>query len=170
MIADTLLEDIQPELADDPAVSMAMEAVGAELQRVADIADRMRDNIFPRNANDEFGILGIYEWLFGLPVAPPTSTVQQRQDLVLAHFRKRIAGTGLDWQDALTNAMGSTLFSYQEGPTPNTVTVRYAFVAGAPSSALVQSFVREITPAHVQVLATFSQGFIVGVSLVGDPL
>lgn len=169
-MSSVLLDDIQPELADDPAVKMVLTAVGNELARLQGLAEKLREHIFPRNATDELGVLAIYERMFGLPVQPALLTVDQRQDLVLAHFRKRIAGSGLDWQEVLQNAMGSTLFSYREGPTPNTVTIRYAFQAGAVSSALVQSFVREVTPAHVQVLATFSEGFIVGVSLVGDPL
>jgi hypothetical protein len=53
---------------------------------------------------------------------------------------------------------------------PYTITIRYPFGPGAPNSQVVQGYAREITPAHESVLATYTQGFLVGISLVGDPL
>lgn len=166
--AAVLLGDIQPELADDPIVQMALQAVANELDRVDQAAQSLRDGFFPTTATDP--ALSLYEEAFGLPVAPPTQTLDQRRALVIAHFRKRIAGSGLDWEAALTQAMGTTQYTYFEGPLPYQVTITYGFVAGAPTAQAVQAFAREITPAHVRVLAAYSGGFLIGISNIGDPL
>lgn len=164
--AELLLGDIQPEVADDPIVQMAFQAVANELDRFEETATALRDGFFPSTATSQS--LALYEAEFGLPVSPALP-LETRRELVLAHFRKRLSGAGLDWEAALAKAMG-TAFSYTEGPGPYQVTVRYAFGAGTPTSTAVQQFAREITPAHLSVLATYSSGFLVGISFVGDPL
>lgn len=166
--AETLLGDIQPELADDPIVQMVMQAVGNELDRIETAGIGLRDGFYPAQATEP--AISLYEELFGLPVAPTGQSLDTRRQLVVAHFRKRIAGSGADWEDALTKAMGTTQYSYLEGPGPYQVTIRYGFAIGAPSAAAVRAFAREITPAHIDVLAAYSQGFLIGISLIGDPL
>lgn len=166
--AEVLLGDVQPELSDDPIVQMAMQAIANELDRLEDAAIALRDGFFPTTAVDP--ALSLYERGFDLPVAPPGQTIEARRALVAAHFRKRIAGSGLDWEMALTQAMGTTEYAYSEGPGPYQITIRYGFSPGAPTAAAVRAFAREITPAHIEVLASYSQGFLVGISLIGDPL
>lgn len=167
---EAMLGDLQPELLEDPAVIATLRAVAIELQRLDNAADGVRRGFWPLWSDDTYGVLGLFEQLFELPVEPVGLTLEQRRALIVAHFQKRLAGAGSDWELALTQAMGSTEFTYIEGPAPYTITIRYAFANGAPNSAQVQKLARQMTPAHLQLVAGYSQGWLVGISLIGDPL
>jgi uncharacterized protein YmfQ (DUF2313 family) len=167
---EAMLGDLQPELTEDPIITSTLRALASELQRIDDAADQIRRGFFPGWTNDSYRLLSLWEQFFGLPVAASAMTLEQRREFVEAHFRKRLAGAGYDWENALTKAMGTTHYVYHEGPAPYFVNITYPFASGAPNSAIVQGLAREITPAHLALGIGYTQGFLVGISLIGDLL
>lgn len=165
-----MLDSLPAWYESAPIALEILDAIGRELQRVEDFLVALRLGFFPQNADDTYGLLSAWESMTGLAVQPPGATLDQRQALVIARLRQRTAGSGLAWEDAVAQTFGGVTWTYQEGPGSYQITIVYPFTTGGVSSAQVQSLVRAVTPAHLQILATFTTGFLVGVSLVGDPL
>jgi uncharacterized protein YmfQ (DUF2313 family) len=125
--------------------------------------------MFPPNADDTYGILARWEEFFGLPVAPNVPLATRQQNLT-SQLQKRRASSGADWEKAVTQALNTGDWDYIEGPGAYQVTITYPYQPGAYTSVQVQNLIRAITPAHIQILAAYSQGFLIGISLIGDPL
>lgn len=168
-----LLDDSPYYYAQDDAALAVLDSLGRELQRVEDLIVDIRDRFaFPHLAqDDEYGSLPFWERLLGLPIAPPDLTVAERQASVLAKFRKRRAGRGIDWEDVMTTIIGTTLWSYQEGPAPYTIILTIPQDPGSYSAARINAYAREITPAHIALSYVTGTGFVIGLSAIGlDPL
>jgi hypothetical protein len=161
-----LLGDIPGYLYDDEYVRAFKNAVARELQRIEDFMLAVRLGIFPQHADDELGFLEIYERLFGLAIKPPGVTVEQRRATILAHFRKRHSAAGSDWEAAIDGILG-TSWTYVEEPSLYRVTITIPHGPGTVQAGQVESLVREVTPAHLEVRILFSTGFQVGINLVG---
>jgi hypothetical protein len=183
-----MLGDLPPFLRDDPTVQASLQAIADEYDRVQALAEEIRRTRFPQLADDANGFLSQWEWVLGLPVAPSLS-VEQRQSIVLAHLRKRHASAGKDWETAVQDAFGGTPFAYTEGPEPYTIHVVIPF-GGTPfaytegpepytihvvipfggttlSAGRAEALLREITPAHLQIITSYSEGFLIGISRIG---
>lgn len=153
-------------------------AYGNELQRIDDALALIRFASFPMQTSDVLLATGavvrlasMWETLLGIPVSPAGVTIEERRNKILAHVRKRKSGKGSDWVATLTEALGSTPWSYQEGPGDYQVTIHIPYASGSYSSAQVLNLAREATPAHIDVIPAFNEGFLIGISLIGiEPL
>ncbi len=163
-----LLEDLPPYLAGDAAAQSFTDAIARELQRIEDVALALAHEHFPQYSTDVYGLLGLWEAFLGLPVKPPGIDISQRRDKVLGHLRKRKTAAGSDWSAALAQSMGNTPYTYEEGPNPSTVLIRYPYDPTSYNTAQVAALARQITPAHLSIEATYNEGFIIGVSLIGS--
>lgn len=161
-----MLGDLPPFLRDDPNVQASLQAIADEYDRVQALAEEIRRTRFPQLADDANGFLSQWEWVLGLPVAPSLS-VEQRQSIVLAHLRKRHASAGKDWETAVQDAFGGTPFAYTEGPEPYTIHVVIPFGGTTLSAGRAEALLREITPAHLQIITSYSEGFLIGISRIG---
>lgn len=144
------------------------DAVGRELQRVEDRANAIRQGFFPQNADDTYKLLSLWELLLGLPVAPAGVTVTVRTNLVLARLNGRSLSSGAAWVATVNQAMGGTPWTYTEGPGAYQVTIYFSFSSTSFNSVQVQQIARGLTPAHIDLAAAYSQGFIVGEGRVGE--
>lgn len=167
--ARIILGDLPPWYEVDDISTAIIQVLAKEIKRIEDFVGEVRLQMYPGRADDKYGILARWEEFFGLPVQPnvPLAT---RQQLVAAQLAKRRASTGHDWELAVTTALGSGDWDYYEGPGNYQVTITYPYRVGAYTSVQVANLIREITPAHIQILASYRQGFLVGISLVGDIL
>jgi hypothetical protein len=169
--AQSVLADLPPWYSEDEIVRAVITAMTNELQRIEDFANAVRTQMYPQNADDTYGILGMWEALFGLPVQPANATLDQRRALVKAHLQKRSSGAGSDWEAAVTQALNTNQWTYIEGPGDYQVTVRFPFVAGGYTASQAVVLIQDITPAHLELVVGYTGGWLAGVSLVGvDPL
>lgn len=155
-----LLDDMPPYLQDSPEAQAVENALGNELQRIQDAADRFRSKVLPSSADDEFRTMGIWELTLGLPVEPPDATLDERRTKVLANLRALRSAAGSTWEDLITLALNSGAWSYTEN-NDYSVTITFPYAAGGYTVQSVEALIRKITPAHIAVLASYSQGFIV---------
>lgn len=154
---------------EDPAVAAFIDALARELKRLEDFLRIMRTQWFPQNAADDYDQLAIREQQLGVPVKPHGATLEQRRNIVHAYEKARISGAGEDWIILLTIALGATVWSHKENAPGNydlRITIPYA--EGSFTTGQVEALADAITPAHLNLAMQFEQGFVVGVSRVGD--
>lgn len=150
---------------DSPEHLAQWHCLAKELERVAARIEVVRDQFFPQRASL---LLGVYERLVGVTVNPPGVALDDRRRLVLAGLRKMAGdGSGLAWQDQLTNLIGAGSWDYTEHipgdsstPAADVVRVSLPFSPATSRFAQVKRFVRDITPAHVDVAYVYSGGFL----------
>jgi hypothetical protein len=165
-----VLGDLQPELADAPDVHAVLDPLVREAQRLEAKAYEVADCLFPRNAVDFCNTLPMWESLLGLPVRQAGATLEQRRGLVTAAVRARTAASGAAWVDLVTTALGSPGWTHEEGPAAYNLTLRVPYVPGGITAGQLANIARRVTPAHLQINTTYTAGFLVGISLVGDGL
>lgn len=164
-----MLADLMPELQDSAAVQQAVDGAARELERLEETARDIRSKLSPLNADDTYNTLKMWERLFGLPVAPPIP-VEQRRALVLASLRKRKSAAGSDWVELLTLALGGTSWEHQEGPTDYLISIKIPYDPTGFTAGQVAAIARRITPAHLDIATGLIDGFLIGISLIGDTL
>lgn len=150
-----------------------MEAVqhviGAELERVEAFLNDVVLGFFPGRATDTYGMLSLWEVIFGLPVKPAGATGVQRQAALKSAIRARRVGRGVDWEAAVSLNLGTTGWDYVENaPTVYHITVFMPYEEGSYGAGVVRALLRRITPAHIALDFGYGAGFLVGISAVGD--
>lgn len=166
-----ILRDLPPYLGDEPTVQRTIDPVIRELQRIEAAANGFRTKLAPTLADDEYRTLELWEMMLGQPVKPAGATLIERRTKVLAYVRSRRAGTGASWIELLTLALGATPWSYFEGPDDYTVTIEVPYEEDSFTATQVLNLAREITPAHIDIIPTYGDGFLLGVGLLGiEPL
>ncbi len=119
--------------------------------------------------------LSIHERMLDLDVAPPEFTAGERKARILAYrLKSLIAGSGLASEEAASIILGAT-WEYEEfhpdipgSPDPNVLRFTIPFADGSVRAAAVETFLREVMPAHVDIIVTYGEGFIIGVSQLGE--
>jgi uncharacterized protein YmfQ (DUF2313 family) len=162
-----MMENLPPYYEYDPTTRGFLDVVGKELQRIEDTAEGIAHQMAPLNADDTYGVLGLWEALLGLPPNPPDATVEERRNQVAANIRKRNSGSATDWVELVRTALGTSDFTWDEGPGRYHVTITYPYFDTGYTPTQVRNLVRDITPAHLKISPIFGEGFIVGVSEIG---
>lgn len=167
---EALLADLPAYYEDEPNVEAVQDVLGRELQRVEDAAKAIRYRAFPQNADTLYRTLGMWEKLLGLAVEPPGQTTEVRQRQVAAAFRTRKSGTGLDWIANVNSIVGSTTnWTHEELANYNlSVRIPYASGTASLSARQTEALIRKITPAHLTLTVSYTQGLIWGVSGFGE--
>lgn len=165
-----MLDVMPPYYAGDDATLAVIDTQGREIERVEELLDTIQQRAFPTLADDVYRLLGMWEALLGLPVEPVGVGVVERRAKVLAHVRKRHSSSGSDWVAVISAALGTTSWTYQEGPSAYTVTITLPYSPGTYNAAQVVALARAITPAHLHLAFTYTVGFILDVSALGDAL
>lgn len=169
--AQGLLADLPPYYSAEPLVQRSYGAFANELDRLDSTRDAIKEGLTPLTANDTYKGLSMLESMMGLPVAPAGQTEAQRRSTLLAYIAARRAGTGAAWKTLLTLALGNTPWSYFEGPGDYQITISIGYASGSFTAGQVLALARAITPAHIDIIAAYDQGFLVGISQVGiEPL
>jgi uncharacterized protein YmfQ (DUF2313 family) len=162
-----LLGDLPPYERDDPAIQAIIAAVADEIAVLEATANEILQGLFPQNADDTYGTLSYYERLLALPVAPPGQSLDQRRAMVLSYLATRKSASAADWVATLNRALGGAVWSYEEGPGDYQVTLHIPYEEGGYTVSQVLNLARAITPAHLDVLGSFNEGFLIGISEIG---
>ena len=163
-----LLEMLAVDLRRSPSGQRLLQALANELDRIEGFMYAFLEASFPQNATDELNTLSIWEVQLGLPVAPEGLSEDQRRQSLLAKLAARHADEGQDWVAAATAIIGPG-WSYQENyPAADQLTVLIPYPPGSPEAGRVETQLRAITPAHLDLIVTFGGGFLVGLSEVGE--
>jgi hypothetical protein len=173
VMTDTGLErvdDVPHFLRDDPQVRGLLDVMQRELDRVETLIENIRLQWFPQfTVTDPF--LRMWEFNLGMPVAPPGLTDDQRALLITTHRRKRTTATGSDWVATLNEAFGAGVWDYTEDYAPYTVRLIIPYGSTDITALGILALARQITPAHLDLVVTYSAGgaggFIIGVSPIG---
>lgn len=169
--AQSLLADIPPYEANEALVQRVFQAFANEIDRANAIAQAIRDGLMPGIATDTYQGLSMLETQLGIPVKPPGLTEADRNTAILAWLGARRGGTGAAWVALMELALGGTPWRYFEGPDDWQITIKIPYATGSFTALRIVAFARAITPAHIDIIAGFDEGFLMGISEVGvEPL
>lgn len=153
LVAD-MIDDLPPYEQQSTDVQGFLTAVGNELARVEQGRQEVILNYFPATADT---LLGLFEQTLGIPVEPPSLTLAQRQQAVLAYMQGlKQGGSGLEWEAAITRVAG-TGWTYMEN-TPSAYEVEILLPFTSPATvpaglATTPSTSSGTLPAHTYFYA-----------------
>lgn len=168
-----LLTDLGREFRDSAPVILrnspehlaVWHSYAKELERLEAKIEQVRAQFWPQTADI---LLGVYEAILKITVGGPVgATLEERRDLVLTYLRK-LASTpaGSDWVANVTELVGAG-WSYEEhdpanpsSPPADTIRVHLPFAPSSGRYAQTERLLRDITPAHLDIILTYSGGFI----------
>lgn len=106
-----LLSDLPPFVQDSTDAQGTMDALAMELDRIDAAIREIAQSFFPHAAET---YLHIWEMVLGIAENPPDKTLAQRQASAAAFMQALNSnGTGIEWQAAMTEAIGSG-WTYEE--------------------------------------------------------
>lgn len=166
-----LSETVRRMLATLPAyydsesiVERIMQARANEVDRFDTLIDAISTQVQPGQATDELGLLGMWEFVLGLPIRPPDATVAQRQSKADAALRRLDAGSSEQAMEVLEAAIGGSFVVLRDTPDPLRDTLEIPYDAGSYNAAQVEAIAQRIWPAHRELLMRYSEGFILDVA------
>jgi hypothetical protein len=155
--------------SDDPAAQAIIDPLARELQRLEEFMNVVRKQWFPQHAADDYGQLGLREEQLGIPVEPYGVSLEQRRNIVAAYEKARLSGSGEDWIILLNIALGATVWEHQENdPGAYDLRITIPYAAESFTVGQVEALADAVTPAHLNLALQYDEGFIVGVSRLGD--
>lgn len=163
-----MLNDIPSWFRGDPDVQGFTHAMARELNTFETNLELIRSSFVPTRASV---LLEVWEFTLGLEVNPALLTLAEREDRVVT-FLRSLGGdpSGLAWEGKVTAILGST-YVYAEhdpadGGSPAANVIRFT-ITGSPTSAgldIIQRYLRQITPANLEIDIAFTGAFILDVS------
>jgi hypothetical protein len=164
-----LLEMLPPYVREDPEVVAVMREGGAELDRIEEFMLTVREHAWPHRATDEYGILSVHERMLGLPVAPVGVTVADRQSQVRARMKRRRDGRKAAWVSRINEVLGADNWEYAENtPGGNQLSITLRVEPGIGLAEQARRLAEVFTPAAVQIIVGYEEGFILGVGGLGE--
>ena len=166
--AQRMLETLPDYFQGNLIVERVLQARANEIDRIDARIDLLKTGLVPGTATDELRLLSAWEYVLGLPVAPPDATVGQRQAVIRASLRRLNATSAADVLDLLTAAIGSdfTIQRNTPGQLEDTIIIPYA--PGSYLAAQVEAIARAAWSAHRRVFIHYSTGFILEVSRLDE--
>lgn len=166
---EEMLESLSAWEQNDHGVVAIMRSGADELDAIQELAEGVRDQAWPDRADDTYGLLALHEATLHLPVQPADTSLVERQAAVRSAIQARKSGSKSNWIARMTTVMRGQQWTYAENtPGPLQLTIRIPWAAGSYSAAQVEALAQRITPAHIEIILAYDQGFIVGVSRVGQ--
>ena len=171
---DEMLGDLPPYLHGDPDVRGVVDVLSREFERLDVLAANVAANLWPHTAGDW---IHIWEAFLGLTVAPAGKTVADRQSIVITHLRSLNSSSGVDWIARVTELIGTSWEHIEHdpdqpvsstNPPEYTLKITIPYAAGSAGAQQIETLIRSITPAHLDILMAYDQGFILGVSELGN--
>src|SRR5690348_11939271 len=100
-----MIETLHPAEHDDPSVVAIMRAGADELDAVIELMETVRLQAWPQFADDTYGLLGIHEATFGLPVEPEGVSIATRRASVKSAVGSRRDGRASKWLSRMNSLM-----------------------------------------------------------------
>lgn len=149
---------------NDPDYLSIWHATARECERLADRIEHVRAQFFPRTADD---LLKAWELMVKTTVEPEGLTLEERRQIVLARLLRMASDpSGLAWQENVTALVGPG-WDYLEhipgdpsSPDTDTIRVYLPYPPGSDRYGLTEALLRDITPAHVDIVLVSLGGFI----------
>lgn len=166
-----MLARYPPFVRDVPEFIAINHACARLLEEVAGLVEQVRRQSSPRLADI---MLREWEAVFGAPIEPAGTSVEQRQLAAVAYAR-RLRGVpyGLTWLDKIALLVGPGFTPSEHDPhnpaTPaaNVVRVTIPFAPGSGRYVQLLSVLREITPAHLDIQLVYdADAFLLDFSLL----
>lgn len=152
---------------EDPILLRIMQAWANEVDRLDDLLDRLQDGFVPALASDDLGMLAIWEFITGLPVAPPDASVVQRRGKVLAVYRSMQGGSAATYIEVLNAAIGSSDWELlRDTPSAFQDTLQVPFDSTGYNAAQIAEIARRQHPAHRQLFVSYSDGWVLDASIL----
>lgn len=130
--APDLIDALPPFERQSYDIQGALTAIGNELARVEQARQEVIANFFPATAD---GLLGFFEQMLGLPVAPAGTTLAQRQNDVLAYMLGLKAdASGLSWEASVTAVVGTNWTYKEHDPADPSSPAAYTVLVDIPFS------------------------------------
>lgn len=166
---DRMLDSITPWEREDPEVIAVLEAGGGELDLIEQMMTTVRDQAWPHQADDTYGLLAVHERTLGLPVAPD-SPLAARQTLVRVRFGRRRDGRKATWVDRVNDLLGGpSNWSYAENsPGVHQITVTLNLPVSSGVANQVVGLIQAFTPVVDEVIMDYAPTFFIGESAIGD--
>lgn len=151
-------------LRDSPEHLAVIHAVAKETERLEAAIESVRAQFWPQTATF---LLKAWEAMLRLAMEPGSLTEAQRRDLALVYLRKlHETGEGRDWKENVSLLVGPG-WSYEEhipgdGASPPAYTLRITlpFPPSGDLYARTERLLREVTPAHLDLILQSSGGFV----------
>lgn len=163
-LSRTYISWLPTALQRSPEHRATCHARAKEIERLEGRIHEVRAQFFPTTATT---LLGLWERLLKLTIEPAGKTLAERRTLVLVTLRAVASSPeGRRWVANVTSLAGAG-WTYQEhipgdGTTPpeNTVRIVLPYPPGSLLYQQLERLIREITPAHLDLIVTFSGGFV----------
>jgi hypothetical protein len=163
-LALKMLGELPPFVRGDPDHQAVQYAYGKELERLEAKIEQVRLQGAPSTATL---LLKLWEATVGAEVEPAGIPENERQLIVVAFMRALEANpTGLHWEAVIRLLAGAgwlyiTHIHLDAGtPEPNEVHVILPFATASFWFGTVRRLIERITPAHVKLNVTASEGFM----------
>jgi len=161
-------------LRDSPDHLAVIHACAVEMDRLEAAIDEVRRQFFPQHADV---LLKVWEFMLRITVEPEGVTIDERREIVLATLRRmRSTPEGRDWVDNVTALVGPG-WIYEEhnpadpgSPPANTIQITLPFPPDSASYTRAESLIQDITPAHLDVVLTYTDGFLLDESQLDQEL
>lgn len=159
--AERMMSSLPYYYRGEPLVERIVQAWANEVDRLDAIVDRLKVELQPGAATDEFGVLGMWEQTLGLPPRPADATVLQRQAKVGGALQAIGAGSSADVLAALQAASGGAGFTVlRNTPGMRQDTIEVPFESTSYNAGLFVRLARRMWPAHRQLFVSFAGGFL----------
>jgi hypothetical protein len=163
--AQAKLEELPPVLHNDPDIRAVVYCYAREGARQEATVDDLIAQFFPQHATE----LGLAWWeaLLRTTRSPAGEDVAQRRATVMSLLQKMSASpSGTDWVANVTMLAGAG-WTYAEhvpgdasSPPEYTVLITLPFPPASSLYALTEALLREVTPAHLDIILAYSGGFV----------
>lgn len=162
--ATRMLDTLPVYYRDNPIVLRILQARANEIDRIDAMIDAVKQGMIPAASDDTLGLLALWEFILGLPIRPPSATVEQRQATITAGVKRLTAATAADVLGLLASQLGVAFSINRDDPVALEDTITLHMVEGIYTSEILLRTLRKVWPAHRLLNVRYDAGFALDVS------
>lgn len=157
-----MLGMMPPFHTEDPHIVGIVDSLGREAANAETAIEATSLLFFPMRMKDP-AHFAIWEYALDLPT-DPAIPLHNRRNAIINRMRSfATAGAGYNWVNAVSALVDS--WSYEENePDGYMIRIRTGYDSDSVQARQLIELVRSITPAHLDVVYEFGDGFILGAS------
>lgn len=159
-----LIGSLPPILRNSLSYKAVCHVLAKEAELLESRFEEVRLQFWPKSADT---LLHAWEVLLRLPPDPVGLTTAQRRTLIEANLAK-LSGdpAGSSWVANVTDVIGPG-WTYREhvpgdgtSPPPYTIRILLPFGPTTMGAYIAETYIRDITPAHLDLEISYSAGFV----------